>query len=143
MIGIAPLMRRLLTGYAISFSRRYRRHGRLFQNRYKSLIYQEDRHLQELARDIHLNPLRAGMASDLAELARRLYLTLPAASHAVNRGGKAATDTGWDLGNRKFCYLRTHCPAFWDQRPGWKIKRKRECPVVQRRIFLDVPRRPI
>ena len=37
--GLAPIamvMRRLLTGYAVSFNRRYRRHGQLFQNRYKS-----------------------------------------------------------------------------------------------------------
>jgi len=66
--GIATLMRRLLTGYAISFNRRYRRHGQLFQNRYKSVICQEDPCLQELVRYIHLNPLRAGMISDLAEL---------------------------------------------------------------------------
>ena len=34
--GIAHLMRRLLTGYAVSFNRRQRRHGQLFQNRYPS-----------------------------------------------------------------------------------------------------------
>ncbi len=33
--GISTLMRRLLTGYAIYFNRRYRRHGQLFQNRLK------------------------------------------------------------------------------------------------------------
>ena len=35
--GMAPLatvMRRLLTGYAVTFNRRHRRHGQLFQNRY-------------------------------------------------------------------------------------------------------------
>ena len=31
---IATVMRRLLTGYAVSFNRRHRRHGQLFQNRY-------------------------------------------------------------------------------------------------------------
>jgi len=40
--GISTLMRRLLTGYAIYFNRKYRRHGQLFQNRYKSIICQED-----------------------------------------------------------------------------------------------------
>jgi hypothetical protein len=61
-------MRRLLTGYAVTFNRRYRRHGQLFQNRYKSVICQEDPYLLELVRYIHLNPLRAGVVSDLAEL---------------------------------------------------------------------------
>ena len=38
--GIASLMRRLLTGYAVSYNRRHKRHGQLFQNRYKSIICQ-------------------------------------------------------------------------------------------------------
>ena len=43
--GQAPLptlMRRLLTGYVVSFNRRHKRHGHLFQNRYKSIVCQED-----------------------------------------------------------------------------------------------------
>ena len=43
--GIAALMRRLLTGYAVSFNLRHRRHGQLFQNRYKSILCQEDPYL--------------------------------------------------------------------------------------------------
>jgi REP element-mobilizing transposase RayT len=35
-VPIATVMRRLLTGHAMYFNRRYRRHGHLFQNRYKS-----------------------------------------------------------------------------------------------------------
>lgn len=56
---IATLMRRLLTGYAVSFNRRHSRRGQLFQNRYKSILCQEDACLTELVRYIHLNPLRA------------------------------------------------------------------------------------
>jgi REP element-mobilizing transposase RayT len=41
-VPLARLMRRLLTGYAVSFNRRHKRHGHLFQNRYKSIICQED-----------------------------------------------------------------------------------------------------
>jgi len=66
--GIAALMHRLLTGYAVSFNRRHRRHGQLFQNRYKSIICQEDAYLQELVRYIHLNPLRARVVADLPAL---------------------------------------------------------------------------
>jgi hypothetical protein len=53
-------MRRLLTGYAISYNYRHRRYGHLFQNRYKSILCQENTYLFELVRYIHLNPLRAG-----------------------------------------------------------------------------------
>ena len=60
-VAIASLMRRLLTGYAVSFNKRHRRHGHLFENRYKSILCEEDRYLRQLVAYIHLNPLRAGI----------------------------------------------------------------------------------
>lgn len=65
---ITTIMRRLLTGYAVGFNRRYHRKGRLFRNRYKSVLCQEERYLLELVRYIHLNPLRSGLVSDLDSL---------------------------------------------------------------------------
>lgn len=47
--GLSELMRWLLTGYAVSFNHRHKRHGQLFQNRYKSIVCQEDAYLKELA----------------------------------------------------------------------------------------------
>ena len=41
-VSIAVLMNRLLTGYAGWFNKKYKRHGQLFQNRYKSILCQED-----------------------------------------------------------------------------------------------------
>jgi REP element-mobilizing transposase RayT len=70
---IATVMRRLLTGYAVSFNHRHRRHGQLFQNRYKSILCQEDLYLLELVRYIHLNPLRAGIVNDLEDLEKYPY----------------------------------------------------------------------
>ena len=69
-VPIATVMQRLLTGYAVRFNRKYRRHGQLFQNRYKSILCQEDPYLKELVRYIHLNPLRAGLVEDLNGLER-------------------------------------------------------------------------
>jgi putative transposase len=69
--GLTPIsvvMRRLLTGYAVQFNRRHRRHGHLFQNRYKSILCQEDPYLKELVRYIHLNPLRAKLVADYKSL---------------------------------------------------------------------------
>jgi hypothetical protein len=43
-------MRSLLTGYAGAFNLRHKRHGLLFQNRYKSILCQEDPYLLELQR---------------------------------------------------------------------------------------------
>ncbi len=73
LIPIATIMRRLLTGYAVYFNRRHRRWGHLFQNRYKSILCQEDNYLLELVRYIHLNPLRAKQVSDLKKLERYPY----------------------------------------------------------------------
>ncbi|MGD8889526.1 MAG: transposase [Desulfobacterales bacterium] len=70
---IANVMRRLLTGYAVTFNRRHRRHGQLFQNRYKSILCQEDLYLLELVRYIHLNPLRAKIVKELKELDKYSY----------------------------------------------------------------------
>jgi REP element-mobilizing transposase RayT len=67
-IPLATLMRRLLTGYVVSFNRQYKRHGHLLQNRYKSIVCQEETYLRELVRYIHLNPLRAGVVSNLPAL---------------------------------------------------------------------------
>ncbi len=61
-------MRRLMTGHAVTFNKRHKRSGHLFQNRYKSIVCEEDSYLLELIRYIHLNPLRAGLVKDIKEL---------------------------------------------------------------------------
>jgi len=71
--AISTVMRRLLTGYAVSYNFRHRRHGHLFQNRYKSILCQEDSYLSELVRYIHLNPLRAAIVKDLRALNKYPY----------------------------------------------------------------------
>jgi REP element-mobilizing transposase RayT len=68
--GLPRFMRRLLTGHAVWFNRRHQRSGHLFQNRYKSIVCEEDGYLLELVRYIHLNPLRSHMVGSLEELDR-------------------------------------------------------------------------
>jgi len=68
--GLPRYMRRLLTGYAISYNLRHKRYGHLFQNRYKSIVCEEDVYFKELVRYIHLNPLRAKIVDDLSSLDR-------------------------------------------------------------------------
>jgi REP element-mobilizing transposase RayT len=70
---ISTVMRRLLTGYAVRYNLRHRRTGHLFQNRFKSVLCQEDAYLLELVRYIHLNPMRAGVVKNLKELDRYPY----------------------------------------------------------------------
>ncbi len=68
--GLPRFMGRFLTGYAITFNRRHKRVGHLFQNRYKSIVCEEDAYFQQLVRYIHLNPLRAKLVADLRALNR-------------------------------------------------------------------------
>lgn len=70
---IASVMRRLLTGYAVTFNHRHGRHGQLFQNRYKSILCEEDPYLLELVRYIHLNPIRAKLVQDMDNLENYVY----------------------------------------------------------------------
>jgi hypothetical protein len=71
-------MRRLLAGYAIYFNFRHKRSGHLFQNRYKSIVCEEDAYLLELVRYIHLNPLRVVLVTDFTSLD-----SYPWSGHAV------------------------------------------------------------
>jgi putative transposase len=95
IVPVATLMRRLLTGYAMAFNRRHRRHGQLFQNRYKSILCQEDAYLLELTRYIHLNPLRARIVRDFKALDTYAYT-----GHAALLGRKEVKwqDTDYILG---------------------------------------------
>ena len=94
-VPIPTIMRRLLTGYAVTYNRKYRRHGPLFQNRYKSILCQEDRYLLELVRYIHLNPLRAKLVPNLTVLD-----TYPYSGHSTLMGYRknAWQDTDYVLG---------------------------------------------
>ena len=88
--GISAFMRSVLTGYAVSYNLRHHRHGHLFQNRYKSIVCEEDAYFMELVRYIHLNPLRAGIVDSLAQLDR-----YPWCGH---------------------CVVMAHCDAHWQDR---------------------------
>ena len=92
MPNVKPLshfMRRLLTGYAVYFNRRNKRAGHLFQNRYKSIVCEEEPYLLELVRYIHLNPLRGEIVASLDGL--DLY---PWSSHPVLLGNRQLGGSG-------------------------------------------------
>ena len=74
-------MRKLLTGHAVRYNRRHHRHGHLFQNRYKSILCEEDPYLLELIRYIHLNPVRASLVKDIKSLH-----SYPRSGHSVLMG---------------------------------------------------------
>jgi hypothetical protein len=61
-------MRKLLTWYAQYYNRRHHRTGHLFENRYKSILCDEENYLVALVRYIHLNPVRAKIVNTMQEL---------------------------------------------------------------------------
>jgi len=66
--GLTPLweiMHRMHSTYAKWFNHRHERVGHLFQDRYKAIICDADSYLLVLARYIHLNPIRAGLVSEV------------------------------------------------------------------------------
>ncbi len=94
-IPISTVMRRVLTGYASGYNYRHRRSGHLFQNRFKSILCQEDAYLKELVRYIHLNPLRAKIVPDLTSLK-----SYPYSGHSALMGKRKRDwqSTGYVLG---------------------------------------------
>ena len=65
---LSKVMAPLLGGYAAAYNRRKSRAGYVFQNRYKSILCQEETYLLELVRYIHLNPVQAKLVSEVSEL---------------------------------------------------------------------------
>jgi putative transposase len=85
--GVSTVMRKLLTWYALYFNRRHHRTGHLFENRYKSILCDEDEYLLALVRYIHLNPMRAKIIRTMEELDR-----YPWTGHRAMMG---KTETVW------------------------------------------------
>ena len=98
---IATIMRRLLTGYAVYFNRRHCRHGHLFQNRYKSILCQQEPYFCELVRYIHLNPLRAALVEDIRALDKYPYSGHSAVLQSVKRDWQQADYVLSFFGKRK------------------------------------------
>ena len=59
--NLSQVMHWLKTAYTVSFNKRHRRNGHLFQGRYHAALVEKESHLMALTRYIHLNPVRAGM----------------------------------------------------------------------------------
>jgi len=113
---ISTFMRRLMTGHATWFNTRHQRSGHLFQNRFKSILCQEDTYLLELVRYIHLNPLRARQVKDYAELCQYPYC-----GHSVI------------LGNSKLDWQQTAAVlTLFDKKPS--TARRRYSQFVQKGI---------
>lgn len=84
-LPLSELMRKLLSGYATAYNRRHKRVGYVFQNRFKSVLCDEETYLLQLVRYIHLNPVKANIVENVTALERH-----PWSGHAVLMGHKSA-----------------------------------------------------
>lgn len=61
--SLSKIMHEVNTAYASYFNKKYKRSGHLFQGRFQSIIVNKESYFWELSRYIHLNPVRADLAS--------------------------------------------------------------------------------
>ena len=86
--NLSSFMKRLLGVYTIRFNRKHKRHGHLFQGRYKALLIDQDNYFLQLSRYIHLNPVKAKL-SDTPEKyswsSMRFFLTKNSPSYLYKK----------------------------------------------------------
>ncbi|MDD2273409.1 MAG: transposase [Desulfuromonadaceae bacterium] len=61
--NLSEIMQHINGAYTTYFNLKRKRVGHLFQGRFKAILVEADEYAVELSRYIHLNPVRAGMAS--------------------------------------------------------------------------------
>ena len=84
--GLAKLLRKILSAYALQFNRRHGRTGHLFQGRFFSEPVEDDAYLMMVVRYIHRNPVRACIVPVCGEY--------PWSSYGEYCGKPALTSTG-------------------------------------------------
>jgi len=81
---LMELMRGLNAKYARYFNRKHKQRGYVFQDRFKSIVTQDQGYIESLVRYIHLNPIRAGVVRSMKELDHYRW-----AGHAVLMGKRS------------------------------------------------------
>ncbi|MHB8883059.1 MAG: transposase [Thermodesulfovibrionales bacterium] len=105
---LARNMRALMSGYAGYFNRRHNRHGHLFQNRYKSIVCEEETYFLELVRYMHLNPLRAKLVKDIDELDAFKYTGHSAIVGTVDRTWQDTDDVLGRFSDKRRAAMRLY-----------------------------------
>lgn len=61
---ISKIMSSLITSYSMYFNRTHKHFGPVFQNRFKSILIENNSYFLKLSQYIYLNPVRGGLISD-------------------------------------------------------------------------------
>jgi REP element-mobilizing transposase RayT len=67
---LGVFMRNINGQYAQYIRKKLGKKGHVFQDRYKSIVVQDQLYLEQLIRYVHLNPIRAGLCHNISELNR-------------------------------------------------------------------------
>jgi REP element-mobilizing transposase RayT len=92
--NLSKAMQWVNVSYATYFNIKRRRHGHLFQGRFKAILIDADEYLKHLSRYIHLNPVRAKMVSSPAE-----YLWSSYGAFVGQQKAPQFLETHWLLSN--------------------------------------------
>jgi putative transposase len=65
--NLSGVMRHIDGLYTQRFNRHHKRDGPLLRGRYKAILVDEDEHLAQVVRYIHLNPVQVGVAQQAEE----------------------------------------------------------------------------
>lgn len=65
--SISRIMSSLVTSFSMYFNRTYNHFGSVFQNRFKSILIENNSYFRRLSQYIYLNPVRAGIVNDPAK----------------------------------------------------------------------------
>ncbi|MFP4164512.1 MAG: transposase [Chitinispirillaceae bacterium] len=98
-LPMAELMQPLNSGYARYYNKKHKRRGYLFQDRFKSVLCQDQNYAAQLIKYIHLNPLRARMVKSLKQLENWNWC-----GHGFLMGSE--TSQGQSFQNREECLRR-------------------------------------
>lgn len=63
-VSISKIMSSLTTSYSMYFNRNHHHLGPVFQNRFKSILIENDNYFIALSRYIYLNPVKSGLVED-------------------------------------------------------------------------------
>lgn len=64
---VSRIMSSLATSYSMYFNRKYQHFGPVFQNRFKSILIENDSYFLKLSQYIYLNPVKVGFVQDPAK----------------------------------------------------------------------------
>jgi REP element-mobilizing transposase RayT len=106
--NLATGMHWLQSTYATRHNRFRRRHGHLFQGRFKSLLIEDAAHLARVVDYIHLNPARAGIVTP-----DQLTEFKPSSLGDFLTSG--LTPSGWPHVDQLLASVKS-CPAIWPKR---------------------------